>query len=611
MTRRDMPEEVQTWMGRQLFERFPINIVVIDRDFEVIVANRNFTEVFGESSGKHCYEVFKKRDTVCANCMAAQTFEDGEERVSNEYGIDRNGQPAYYVVHNATINNDSGEIAYVVEMSYDVTDTKSLQRQYNVLFERVPCYVAILDKDLKVVRANEMLRDTFGEARGQHCFHVYKHRVAQCEDCPAVKTFADGRPYTQEQVGIDKRGMLTHYIVSTAPLSRSGDTINHVIEMSIDVTEAHKLTQDLLKEGYFRHQLTESAMDALVGLDAAGVVNIFNPSAEKLFKISASEVIGRKSAWEFLPEDFRFLFEQQGRTLVLPETTVHNCEGESLPVRFSGAVLGQGPEIIGAAAFLQDLRAYKKLEQEKIANERLVVVGQTVAQLSHGMKNILTGVQGGLYGIRAGIKKNDVERLNVGRERLERNVARITELVRGFLNYTKEHVPRAVPTDINRIAEEVFTLYRDTARAEGISLELRPAPDIDPVNVDPDDMHVCLANLVSNAIDACKDKEAKAGELSIVIRVAEENHVITLEVADTGCGMDEETRNKVFSTFFTTKGLEGTGLGLLVTRKLVHAHGGEVSCQSVPQRGSVFRIELPRYKLPAPASPEMGGVREV
>jgi PAS domain S-box-containing protein len=599
MIKKHLPEAVGTWIGKQLFEHVPSNIAVINRDFEVILANENFRSVFGEVSAKHCFEVFKKKQTICEHCMAAETFEDGRVRVSNEYGVDQNGQPAYYVVHNAPIYDDSGDVAYVIEMSYDVTDTRSLQRQYNILFERVPCYVAVLDKDLKIVRANEMLRNTFGEGSGQHCYRVYKHRHDRCEDCPALRTFADGGSYTQEQVGINKRGMLTHYIVSTAPLSRQGDKVNHVIEMSIDVTETHKLSHDLLKESYFRHELTENAMDALVGTDAAGVVNIFNPAAEKLYKVSASEVIGRKKAWEFLPEEFRRLFEGGERTLVLPETVVQNSEGELIPVRFSGTILGEASEIIGGAAFLQDLRAFKELEREKLMNERLAVVGQTVAQLSHGMKNILTGVQGGLYGIKAGIKRNDLERLNVGRERLERNVARINVLVRGFLNFTKEHVPEPESTDLRRIAEEVISLYEENAKNEGIELRLVSDPDIAPANVDPSDIHNCLVNLVSNAIDACKEKETVGAELIVTLRLSEIEDELILEVIDTGCGMDEPTKNKVFTTFFTTKGLEGNGLGLLVTRKLVRAHGGEISVDTELGEGSTFRIKLPRNKLPA------------
>lgn len=593
--RKDLPEEVSTWIGKQLFEHVPSNIVVIDHGFNVVLANGNFTRVFGEATGKRCYEVFKKRESACETCMAAETFEDGEPRVYNEYGVDRKGRPAYYVVHNVPIRDDDGNIAYVIEMSYDVTDTESLQRQYNILFERVPCYVAVLDRDLKIVRANEMLRSTFGESKGLHCFRVYKQRQERCEDCPALKTFADGGSYTRKQVGIDKTGCLAHYVVSTSPISKAGGEVQHVIEMSIDVTETQKLAQDLLKESYFRHQITENAFDALVGADSGGVVNIFNPSAERLFKASAQDVIGRRSAWEYLPEEFRRLFERKGRTMVLPETSVSNSAGEEIPVRFSGAVLGKGTDTIGAAAFLQDLREYKRLEREKLTNERLAVVGQTVAQLSHGMKNILTGMQGGLYGIKAGIKRDDRKRLEVGWERLERNVARINGLVRGFLGYTKEHVPEMEPTDLNTVAEEVHALYADTARAAGVKLMLEKAPGMGPILVDPKDMHTCLANFVSNAIDACKEKGRRdGGDLSVTIRLAEKEDAVTLEVADTGCGMDEDTKNKVFNTFFTTKGLEGTGLGLLVTRKLILANGGETSFDSTPEEGSVFRIELRR-----------------
>jgi PAS domain S-box-containing protein len=593
--RKHIPEEVGSWIGQQLFEHVPSNILVINREFEVVIANKNFTRIFGDVADKHCFEVFKKKGAVCEHCMAAQTFEDGEVHVSNEYGLDRKGRPAYYVVQNAPIRNGSGEVAYVIEMSYDVTDTKSLQRQYNVLFERVPCYVAVLDEELKVVRANERLRDTFGKARGQHCFRVLKHRREPCENCPAKDTFSDGGSYTREQAGIDKHGKLTNYIVSTAPLSREGDKINHVVEMSIDITEMRKLSHDLLKEGYFRHQLTENAMDALVGTDAEGIINIFNPAAERLFKTGASGVIGRKSAWDFLPTEFRGTFEQGGRTLVLPETTVLDACGDEIPVRFSGSVLGEGEEVIGAAGFLQDLRAYKKLEREKMLNERLAVVGQTVAQLSHGMKNILTGVQGGMYGIKAGIKKNDFERLGVGLERLERNVSRITNLVRGFLNFTREHVPKPVPTDLGQLAREVVNLFQETAGNRGIGLRLETDEAPASVYVDPEGIHTCMVNLVSNALDACGG-DGDDRDFEVGVRVADRDGGVCIEVADNGCGMDEQTKNKVFNTFFTTKGLEGNGLGLLVTHKLVKAHGGEVKVDSEPGSGSTFTIELPKER---------------
>jgi signal transduction histidine kinase len=151
-----------------------------------------------------------------------------------------------------------------------------------------------------------------------------------------------------------------------------------------------------------------------------------------------------------------------------------------------------------------------------------------------------------------------------------------------------------VPTDVNRVADEVVGLFQETARKDGVDLRIERSGTIEAMSVDPKDIHTCLVNLVSNAIDACMEKGPEDGELAVTVRVIDEDDKVVLEVADTGCGMDQRTKNKVFSTFFTTKGLEGNGLGLLVTRKLVHAHGGSVSVESEPDQGSTFRVELPK-----------------
>jgi signal transduction histidine kinase len=110
--------------------------------------------------------------------------------------------------------------------------------------------------------------------------------------------------------------------------------------------------------------------------------------------------------------------------------------------------------------------------------------------------------------------------------------------------------------------------------------------------MDPSDIHTCLANLVSNAIDACKASGKE--ECAVSLRVKQEGRSLVFEVEDTGCGMEPEIKEKVFSSFFTTKGLAGTGLGLLVTKKIVREHGGSIEVASEPGEGSRFRLELPR-----------------
>jgi len=606
----NIPSQVNSWIAQQLIRHVPCNIVVLDRDFKIIMANDNFVEMFGDVTGKHCFEAYKKRKKTCSDCMAVKTFEDGKPRIKDESGIDKDNRQAHFVVQTAPVYNEVGEIRHIIEISYDVTDARNLQRQYNLLFERVPCFVSIIDRDLKIVRTNEFVRKTFGDQTGEHCYKLYKLRSEMCEECPALKTFKDGRSYRTKQVSFDKEGKRTSLIVSTAPLSKSGEDFDHVIEMAIDVTKSETLYEELLSQREFSAKLIESAMDALVASDASGKVNTFNPAAEKLFGVSADAVIGKMDFWSFQPRGFVDEIKQGDKPITALDTVVTDQKGREIPVRFSSTKITKKEEVIGWSTFLQDLRAYKELEKENIENERLASVGQTVAQLAHGIKNILTGLQGGMYVIKSGIKRGSSEKTNKGWHMLERNVSRITDLVKGFLSFSKGHVPEVRMSDPVKIAEEVFELYRDAAEKKGVELRFEPAGPLDAAPLDAEDIHTCLENLVSNAIDACQVSD-RGGQM-VSIGVSEKEKVILYEVADTGRGMEYDIKNKVFTTFFTTKGLGGTGLGLMVTRKIVQEHGGKINVESKRGEGSVFRIRLPRKRLPSlPGGNGGGGVTAI
>lgn len=579
----------------QLFEQAPCNIAVIDKNYRIIDINENFRDVFGDGAGKYCYEVYKKRTAPCENCMAAQTFVDGQIRMNDEVGVDRNGRVAHYVVHIAPLKDEKGEIHYVLEMSTDVTETRRLKREYQVLFERVPCFVAVLNRDLRIVRANEKLRDTFGETTGQHCFEVYKHRAEKCDECPAEQTFADGKSHTCDQIGINKDGKITHYVVTTSPLSRSDPQVAHVIEMSIDVTENRKLEVELVKATAFREMLIENSVHGVIAIDPENKVIIFNPAAEALLGYSAQEILGRQLPLESIPPEYRKALAENREKMVLDEVLLSTKSGDKIPARLFGFVLKRDNEIYGHATFIRDLREIKQLEQEKLEAERLAVVGQTVAGLAHGIKNILTGLEGGTYVFKSGLDKGDKSRIDQGWKMLERNIEKISALTKNLLNFSKGRIPEVQLIQPADVVREVIALYKDSAKQSGISIEA-DVSEIALAPFDASDLHTCLANLVSNAIDACLVSEKPA--CRIALSCFEENDSIVFEVVDSGCGMDYEIKKKVFTNFFTTKGSSGTGLGLLATRKITQEHGGKIQLESTPGGGSIFRLVFPRKRLP-------------
>jgi PAS domain S-box-containing protein len=247
-----------------------------------------------------------------------------------------------------------------------------------------------------------------------------------------------------------------------------------------------------------------------------------------------------------------------------------------------------------------DITEIKRLEKEKLTAERLAAVGQTVAGLAHGIKNIVMGLEGGMYVLRTGIEKSMGDRIGKGYMMLDENISRISAFVKDFLSFARGATPKVSLTSPNLVAEKVITLFQETAALYGIELRADFQPDIPEAMLDEEGIHTCLVNLVSNAMDACEMSENEHRRVTVSTRGRD--GALIFEVSDNGCGMDYDVKQKVFTTFFSTKGSDkGTGLGLLTTRKIVQEHSGRIAVDSAEGRGAVFRIELQRDRLPKPA----------
>jgi signal transduction histidine kinase len=593
-----LDKELENHLGRSLFELVPFNVSVINREFRVLAANSCFEEYFGEWRGRRCYEVCKGATERCSNCQALATFADGRVRVSDESGVDRRGRTCHYVVHLAPVKDAAGRVQYVIEMTTDLTETRHWQREYDLFFERVPCYVSVIDRNLRIVRANEKFRQAFGEAEGRFCYEAYKKRTKPCSHCPAALTFRDGAEHDSNQVGVRQDGSPAYYVVTTSALSRGGHGVAHVIEMASDITKVHELETELKRAHDLYESLVRNSASAILAVDTADRIRILNPAARALLNWEPRRPPTPEQLRTMLPEEFFATAQETDAPLVnIPEVSLHAVGGEEVPVQFSAVELRSRGTRLGRAALMQDLREVKRLEQERLEAERLAAVGQTVAGLAHTIKNLLMGLEGGMYMVDTGIRRSDVDRIVNGWQILQRNFEKTTALVKDFLSFAKGRLPELTPTDPNAVARNIVELYHDAAAQQGVELVLEPSPAVREAMLDPRGMETCLTNLVSNGIDAITTLGQPGGR--VTVRTREEGDDLVFEVADNGCGIDQEVKSKVFTTFFTTKGGKGTGLGLLTTRKIVQEHGGQVEIESLPGQGSTFRIRLPRSRLKA------------
>jgi signal transduction histidine kinase len=250
----------------------------------------------------------------------------------------------------------------------------------------------------------------------------------------------------------------------------------------------------------------------------------------------------------------------------------------------------------------QQLREYtenlERLVDEKarqlVEAERMAAVGQTVAELSHTIKNIANSLKGSIFVLGKGIELDEKEYILEGWRMAESNLERIKNLSLDLLHYGKYAKAQLSPCDPNRPADEVLRLMEAKAQEEGVRLEAKLSQDLGPVVMDPDGIQRCLMNLLGNAIDACSDNAASGRDKRVALRtVAVKEGGVEYQVVDNGCGMDDDVQLRLFQSFFSTKGTDGTGIGLMMTKRIVDQHQGTVEVKSRPGEGATMTIRLP------------------
>ena len=229
-----------------------------------------------------------------------------------------------------------------------------------------------------------------------------------------------------------------------------------------------------------------------------------------------------------------------------------------------------------------------------LETERLAAIGQTVGGLAHAIKNIAGGLTGGAFVLEKGIDLHNEKYLHEGWDMVKGNLARIKGMALDLLSYTKERDPDYQLLDPNSLAQEIADLMLPRARENDVSLEVESDESLLQVWLDPEGIHRCLLNLVTNAIDACINIDITQRQGRVLLRTLKtEGWAVEFQVVDNGCGMDEETKEKIFRRFFSTKGSRGTGLGLMITKKIIDEHEGAIEFDSEKGKGTRFVIRLP------------------
>ncbi len=242
-----------------------------------------------------------------------------------------------------------------------------------------------------------------------------------------------------------------------------------------------------------------------------------------------------------------------------------------------------------------------RYHQAMLQAERLAAIGQTIAALSHHIKNILQGLRSGSEIMKMGLKEKNDGLVQQGWRITEKNQGKIYDLVMDMLSYSKERVPAIEEIDLGAVVREVVELLTPRAQEMGAQLEMSLADDLPRVHADPEGLHRALLNIIGNALDAVEGRPEP--KVTVGTRPGEEGWLRVI-VLDNGIGIAPAKVADIFRPFVSTKGSRGTGLGLPVSRKILREHGGDIVVQSQLNVGSKFTLKLP-IKSPFSIDPQV------
>ncbi|NIM51952.1 MAG: PAS domain-containing protein [Gemmatimonadales bacterium] len=474
-----------------------------------------------------------------------------------------------------------------------------MNNEYHVYFDALPCYLTVQDRDFRIIDANQRFRTDFGDIDGRFCYQVYKRRSERCETCPVAEAFHDAQSHRSKERVTSLDGREISVLVDATPIRDENGKVVAVLEMSTDITDMRDLERQL-RRSQRRYRLLFDEVPCYITIQDLDL-NIIE--ANRAFQDDFGNCLGRKCFEAYkhrsepcVPCPVQETFEDgEPHTR---EEVVTSLDGKRQNVLVTAApIRDRQGRITGVMEMSANITQVRELE------DRLTSLGLLVGSVSHGLKGLLNGLAGGMYLVDSGFAKDDRARIEKGWATVQRNVARIQSMVSDILYYAKDRVPLWEPLSAMDLARDVCGLMDARAKDQGVSLRTELDSAAGKFEGDAQAVRSLLVNLIENSIDACR-LDGKKPEHNVTVRLQGFADLVQFEVEDNGIGMDQETREKAFTMFFSSKGMEGTGLGLFIADRIARAHGGTVDLESESGAGTRFIVKLPRERPPTQQSEE-------
>jgi signal transduction histidine kinase/FixJ family two-component response regulator len=463
-------------------------------------------------------------------------------------------------------------------------------------FNEMPCFVAVHNKFLKVVATNDLYKKRLGNMVGRDSWHIYPDcrqtpPLESPEICPVAITFRSGKGQRCHRNIEYLDGSILPVMVHTAPIRNSDGNLDLVLEISADMSEIKRLQEKLRTTEQRYQQLFDQAPCYITVQDKSLKLQAVNKRFQDDFGdgkgVCCFEAYKHQTEpCEHCPVIKTF---EDGKSHQ-SEMVVTSRSNEKIHVLITTAALRDS---FGEISMVMEMST--NITKIRELQDHLSSLGFLISSISHGIKGLLTGLDGGMYLVDSGFSKENEKQVKEGWEVVKLMVERIRNMVLDILYYAKDRELRWERVNILCFAEELAFMIEPKIAGKNIEFIKHFSNSVGEFEIDPGVVRSALINILENAVEACLEDKTKKKH-QITFEVCEEGQQIRFDVWDNGVGMDNETCDKIFTLFFSLKGHMGTGLGLFISNKIIHQHGGEIIVKSAPSEGSHFIVRMPKQR---------------
>ncbi|MCL7489000.1 MAG: ATP-binding protein [Desulfobulbaceae bacterium] len=495
----------------------------------------------------------------------------------------------------------AGSFEQVFEyLNETISDLSQARDELQAIFDATGVGISIIDQDFTIVKCNEKQRELLVDKQldnvcGSYCYEVYCLKNGPGLDCPAVDTFATGRPVVVSEV----RKKDKYFQLVTTPYAKDANgQVTRVIEVALDITARKKAEEEEQRQrGYYLAEksklasVLQSLSEGLLVTDSRNRIISVNGAALQILDLSQKQVqeLRINELFAECPAEAMTIFDVDTPQACQNVEIPHRYQDRELLLSVNSVPLFDGDNnLIGRVFTFRDITEEKHRQEVLHRTEKLAAVGQLSAGIAHELNTPLGSILG--YA-RLLLKNNQLstqqkDRLHVIAEQAKKS----SEIIQGLLKFARTTEPTGQPVsvcDATAVIGETLKILTAEFESRGIEIRTDFIPDAD-ATIDEKKLEQILLNILLNSIQALQ----KGG--SILVTTQTSGNRLQLTITDTGPGIPPEILPRIFDPFFTTKEVgEGTGLGLSICSGIINEYDGSIDVFSEPGKGASFTITLP------------------